>query len=263
MSSVKPLSVLAVPILSDNYVWLIHNGVHAVAVDPGEAAPVLEALKAHQLKLAAIVLTHRHDDHIGGVPALLDHFPVPVFGPRKEAKPIATVTRAVSEGDEVTVAALPLRLKVIDTPGHTIGHVAYYVEAQQWLFCGDTLFAGGCGRLFEGTPQQMTESLAKLAALPDSTLVYCAHEYTISNLKFALAVEPDNAALVARMQDEQAKREQGLMTVPSTMSLEKATNPFLRNTEPAIIERLMANGRLTQRDPVASFAAIREWKNNF
>jgi len=261
--SAKPLSVLTVPTFKDNYVWLIHNGITAVVVDPGEAAPVLAALNAHQLSLAAIVLTHRHDDHTGGISGLLEKFSVPVFGPRNEKLPTEGVTKLVAEGDNVTIPALPMRMKVLDTPGHTIGHIAYYVESQRWLFCGDTLFAGGCGRLFEGTPQHMTESLAKFAALPDSALVYCAHEYTLSNLKFALAVEPDNQALKARMQEDQAKRDKGVPTVPSTMALEKATNPFLRYTEPAIIENLIAKGHLTQREPVASFAAIREWKNNF
>ncbi len=261
--SAKPLSVLLIPTFKDNYVWLIHNGIKAVVVDPGETAPVLAALNAHQLSLAAIVLTHRHDDHIGGVSGLLEKYSVPVFGPRNEAQLIPTVTNPVSEGDSVSVAALPLRLKVLDVPGHTIGHIAYYIESKRWLFCGDTLFAGGCGRLFEGTPQQMTESLAKFAALPDNTLVYCAHEYTLSNLRFALEVEPNNPALIQRMQDETAKREKGLPTVPSSMALEKATNPFLRYEEPAIIEGLMARGHLTQREPLASFTAIREWKNNF
>ncbi len=261
--SAKPLSVLVIPAFRDNYIWLIHNGVQAIVVDPGEAAPVLAALNAHQLALAAIVLTHRHDDHIGGVPALLEKFTVPVFGPKNEKENIPTVTHPVAEGDNVTIPALTLRLKVLDTPGHTIGHIAYYVESQRWLFCGVTLFAGGCGRLFEGTPQQMTESLAKFTSLPDTTLVYCAHEYTLSNLQFALAVEPNNQALIARMQSERLKRDQGLPTVPSTMALEKATNPFLRYREPEVIEGLIANGHLKQREPVASFAAIREWKNNF
>ena len=261
--SAKPLSVLCIPAFRDNYIWLIHNGTQAVFVDPGEAAPVLAALSKHGLALAAIVLTHRHDDHIGGVTALLQQFAVPVFGPRNEKEPTAGVTHLVAEGDTVTVPALPLRLKVLDTPGHTIGHIAYFAEAQGWLFCGDTLFAGGCGRLFEGSPQQMTESLAKFTSLPDNTLVYCAHEYTLSNLQFALAVEPGNAALKARLADEQAKREKGQPTVPSTMALEKATNPFLRYREPAIIDGLLTGGHLTQREPVASFAAIREWKNNF
>jgi hydroxyacylglutathione hydrolase len=261
--SAKPLSVLIVPTFRDNYVWLIHNGITAVAVDPGEFAPVMAALNKHQLSLAAIVLTHRHDDHIGGVPGLLEKFTVPVFGPRKEKEHIPTLTHPVSEGDSVTIPALALRLKVLDTPGHTIGHIAYVAEAQRWLFCGDTLFAGGCGRLFEGTPQQMTESLAKFLVLPDNTLVYCAHEYTLSNLQFALAVEPDNSALIARMQDDKAKRDKGLATVPSTMAMEKATNPFLRYSEANIIENLISKGHLTQREPVGSFAAIREWKNNF
>lgn len=243
--------------------WLIHNGSQAVAVDPGVAAPVADALAANGLTLAAIVLTHKHDDHTGGAAELRQRFNVPVFGPKNENPAIPAITHPVAEGDSVTVPALPLRLKVLATPGHTLGHIAYVAESQRWLFCGDTLFAAGCGRMFEGTPQQMTASLAKFAALPDSTLVYCAHEYTLSNLKFALAVEPDNPAIAARMQEEQAKRDRGLATVPSTMAQEKATNPFLRYAEPAIIDRLRASGQLTQSDPVASFAALRQWKNHF
>ncbi len=261
MHSAKPLSVLTVPTFRDNYVWVIHNGAHALVVDPGESAPVQAALDKHGLTLAAIVLTHHHNDHTGGVASLLQKQAVPVFGPRHEKSPLPGVTHPVGEGDTVAVPALPIRLKVLDTPGHTLGHVAYYAEAQRWLFCGDTLFTGGCGRLIEGTPKQMTESLAKLATLPDNTLVYCAHEYTVSNLLFALAVEPNNPALQARLADAKAKREQGLSTVPATMALEKATNPFLRYADPVIMNAMMTQGRLQQRDAIASFAAIREWKN--
>jgi hydroxyacylglutathione hydrolase len=259
----KPISVLAVPTFRDNYVWLIHNGSQAVAVDPGESAPVQAMLDRNGLILAAIVLTHRHEDHIGGVDGLLLKTAVPVFGPRNETMPIKAVTNPVGEGDCVTVPALPLRLTVLDTPGHTLGHISFYAESQGWLFCGDTLFTGGCGRLIEGTAKQMTESLAKLTALPDSTLVYCAHEYTVSNLQFALAVEPNNQALQARMAEARTKREQGLPTVPSTMALEKATNPFLRYSETTIMDTAFSKGILKQREPLASFAAIREWKNNF
>jgi len=261
--SANSLSVLTVPAFRDNYIWLIHNGNHAVVVDPGESASVQAALDKQGLTLSAIVLTHRHDDHIGGIAALLQKTRVPVFGPRHETPTITSVTHPVAEGDSVTIPALPLRLKVIDTPGHTLGHIAFYAEAEQWLFCGDTLFAGGCGRIFEGTPKQMAESLAKLAALSDNTLVFCAHEYTLSNLQFALAVEPSNQALQARFEEAKKTREHGKPTVPSTIALEKATNPFLRYADPAIMEGLCTKGLLTQREPIASFAAIREWKNNF
>lgn len=256
--------MLAVPAFADNYLWLIHDGVHAVAVDPGDAAPILAALKAHRLSLAAILLTHHHADHVGGVPALLQHAPVPVYGPRGEA--IACVTHALAEGDVVTLPELPLQLSVLEVPGHTRGHIAYVEPTRRWLFCGDTLFAGGCGRLFEGTPAQMVASLAKLAALPDDTQVYCAHEYTLSNLHFARHVDAHNTALIARVAAEQAKRERGLPTVPSSIGLEKQTNPFLRYREPAIIQQLVAAGRLDlqmQSEPVAAFAALREWKNTF
>ncbi len=249
------------PAFQDNYLWLIHDGAHAAAVDPGDAAPILAALEAHGLSLAAILLTHHHADHVGGVPELLRHHPVPVFGPRAEA--IAGVTQALVQGDRVTLAQPALQLSVLEVPGHTRGHIAYVASEQGWLFCGDTLFAGGCGRLFEGTPAQMTASLAKLAALPDDTQVYCAHEYTLSNLRFAQHVDPRNAALATRIAAEQAKRERGQPTVPSSIGLEKLTNPFLRYREPAIAEQLRAAGRLESAEPLAVFTALREWKNSY
>jgi hydroxyacylglutathione hydrolase len=258
----KSLSVLAVPAFNDNYLWLIHDSRLAAVVDPGDAQPILAALDAHGLTLAAILLTHHHADHVGGVQTLLQHYKVPVFGPAGEA--IAGVTSPLREGDTATIPELGLSLSVLDVPGHTSGHIAYVAQGQPWLFCGDTLFAGGCGRLFEGSPAQMVDSLAKLASLPGDTQVYCAHEYTISNLRFALAVEPGNSRLVERMAAEQAKRARQQATVPSTIALENATNPFLRYLEPSIIASLQGDGRLTAKDgPVAAFAALREWKNNF
>jgi len=255
------LSVLPVPAFNDNYLWLIHDGQHAVAVDPGDATPIMAALKAHNLSLVAILLTHHHADHVGGVHNLLQLANIPVFGPRGER--IDGVTTPLTEGDQAMIPELGLTFSVLDVPGHTSGHIAYVAPEQHWLFCGDTLFAGGCGRLFEGTPAQMVASLAKLTNLPDDTQVYCAHEYTLSNLRFALAAEPGNHALQARFSAEQAKRNQGLPTVPSNIGIEKATNPFLRYRQSQIIQGLQASGRLTGDDPVASFAALREWKNTF
>ena len=258
------LSVLTLPAFKDNYLWLIHDGSNAAIVDPGDAAPVKAALAAHKLRLTAILLTHHHADHIGGVPDLLQDWNVPVLGPRNDG--IALVTHPLGEGERIDVPGLDLTLDVKDVPGHTLGHIAYvrHDHGVDWLFCGDTLFGAGCGRLFEGTPQQMMESLAKLAALPDETLVYCAHEYTLSNLRFAGAVEPGNAALEARVRADGAKREAGEPTIPSSVGLERATNPFLRVGEARIVQSLVEAGRLAAgAAPVDAFAALREWKNTF
>ncbi|TFW11288.1 hydroxyacylglutathione hydrolase [Massilia arenosa] len=257
-------TVLTVPAFKDNYLWLIHDGRNAAVVDPGDAGPILAALAEHGLTLTAILLTHHHADHVGGVPDLLKHANVPVFGPRDDG--IATVTQPLDEGDRVKVPGLDLQFHVLDVPGHTLGHIAYvrHGAPEHWVFCGDTLFAGGCGRLFEGTPAQMAQSLGKLAALPEDTKVFCAHEYTLSNLRFAVAMEPDNTALQQRMQDAAAARARGAPTVPSTIGLEKATNPFLRYREPAIVHTLAAAHRIpADADPVQAFAALRDWKNTF
>lgn len=262
------LTILTLPAFKDNYLWLIHDGVNAAVVDPGDAAPVLAALQANGLTLTAILLTHHHADHIGGVPRLLAHRQVPVFGPRNDG--IEAVTHPLGEGERIRVPGLALELNVLDVPGHTLGHIAYVRDdaaasaGARWLFCGDTLFGAGCGRLFEGTPAQMAASLAKLAALPDDTLVYCAHEYTLSNLRFAEAVEPGNRALQMRVENDSQLRGTNLPTIPSNIAIEKATNPFLRAHEPAIVDSLVAAGKLAPgADAVTAFAALREWKNVF
>jgi hydroxyacylglutathione hydrolase len=262
--SMPTFHVLTVPAFKDNYLWVIHDGNNAAVVDPGDGEAIGRALDAHQLTLTAILLTHHHADHIGGVGTLLSRQQVPVYGPAHDG--IDAVTIAVNEGDQLDVPGLDgLCFHVLEVPGHTRGHIAYFRPGDDpWLFCGDTLFAGGCGRLFEGTPEQMVASLAKLASLPDDTLVFCAHEYTLANLKFAQMVEPANTALAARITTETLKRTQDTPTVPSTIALEKATNPFLRHTEPEVVASLQARVGLPQgATPVQAFAALREWKNVF
>jgi hydroxyacylglutathione hydrolase len=251
------LEIVPVKAFKDNYVWTLRNATHAAVVDPGEARPVLDYLAREALQLAAILATHHHADHVGGIAELLEKRRVPVYGPRNE--PIATLSHPVSEGDTVTIAELGVKFSVLDIPGHTRAHIAYY--GAEALFCGDTLFACGCGRLFEGTAEQMYASLQKLLALPDATKVYCGHEYTLANIGFARSVEPANSALASREQRDRRLREAGKPTLPSTLADEKATNPFLRCREPAVIES--ANKYLGARvsDPVRVFAAIRQWKN--
>ncbi|HZX25997.1 MAG TPA: hydroxyacylglutathione hydrolase [Telluria sp.] len=255
--------VLALPAFTDNYVWLVHDGTHAVVVDPGDAAPVRAALERHGLTLTAILLTHHHADHVGGVSALTAAYGCPVYGPRAEA--IAGTTAPLAEGDTVDLAQPALRLRVLEVPGHTRGHIAYLGEsAPPWLFCGDTLFAAGCGRLFEGTPAQMQASLARLAGLPEDTLVFCAHEYTLSNLRFAVAAEPDNPDLPGRLEDARAARAAGQPTLPSTIGLERRTNPFLRADQPGVRRTLEAAGLAEPgASAVAAFAALRSWKDRF
>ncbi len=257
------LHVHPVRAFSDNYLWVIHDGCYAAAVDPGDAEPVLDFLAANGLALTAILCTHHHPDHVGGVEEILDSLDIrgkiPVYGPASERIPART--RALSGGDRISLPELALEFEVIDVPGHTAGHIAYL--GHDLLFCGDTLFACGCGRLFEGTAAQMTDSLAKLKRLPGHTKVFCAHEYTMANIKFAEAVEPDNADLKLRKAFCAAKRQRNEPTVPSTIALELATNPFLRWDAAAVIATAEKRaGHLLKADNEV-FAVIREWKNKF
>lgn len=238
------LHVVPIPAFTDNYIWLIVNpdNHQAAVVDPGDAQPVLDYCQQHGLELCTILITHHHPDHVGGVNKLVKHYNIPVYGPALENIP--DCDHKLSEGDVVTLEQLDhLKLNVIDVPGHTSGHIAYYGNG--WLFCGDTLFAGGCGRLFEGTPAQMHTSLAKLKALPPQTQVFCAHEYTQANLAFAITIEPDNLDLQQRIQDVAKLRQQQQPTIPSSIDIELKTNPFLR-----------------VKDDKA-FANVRQLKDNF
>lgn len=257
------MKLIAIPAFSDNYLWLLHDTRQAVVVDPGQAEPVLECLREHRLALQTILVTHHHADHVGGVAQLHSATGARVVGPAKEAIP--EPVQRLRHGD--TVEALGLDFRVLEVPGHTAGHIAYYAECPgeaPLLFCGDTLFSGGCGRLFEGTPAQMLASLGALAALPGDTRVCCAHEYTLANLRFARAVEPDNAALAAHQAECEQLRARGLPTLPSTIAVERAINPFLRSRERAVVTSVAAHAPHTDtRDAAAVFGALREWKNQF
>jgi hydroxyacylglutathione hydrolase len=250
--------IAAIPALHDNYVWAIHDDRAATVVDPGEAAPVLAFLDTHGLRLNAILCTHRHADHTGGIAELREVYNVPVYGRRHPANP--HITRDLHEGDRIELDPPGLALDILEIPGHLDDHLAYV--APGILFCGDTLFGAGCGRNFEGTPAQLFHSLQRLAALPDGTRVYCAHEYTEANLRFALACEPHNPDIRRRIQETGQLRTAGLPTLPSTLALEKATNPFLRCAQPELVRTLQTRG-LADTGELAVFTALRTWRNHF
>lgn len=255
------MNLTAVPAFSDNYIWMIDDGKHALVVDPGEAGPVEAALDARRLALKAILLTHHHPDHVGGVDRLRARLDGPVFGPAREQVPQPALPQ--HEGD--AIEALGLRFEIIDTPAHTAGHIAYFNRegaGEPIVFCGDTMFSAGCGKLFEGTAAQMHASLTKLAALPDETRVCCGHEYTLANLRFAAAVEPGNREVAAHADRCEAIRARGEPTLPSTVGRERRINPFLRTAEPAVVAAALAHGA-TGRGGSEVLAAIRNWKNEF
>jgi hydroxyacylglutathione hydrolase len=256
------LTVTPINAFTDNYIWCLHRtgNSDAIVVDPGDGEVVLRALDQQGLQLAGVLITHHHFDHTGGLERLLEHRQVPVYGPQNPA--ISLVSERLCAGACVTV--LGVEFEVIEVPGHTLDHIAFYAAGDTpLLFCGDTLFAGGCGRLFEGDASTMYHSLSRLASLPADTLVYCAHEYTLANLAFAAAVEPDNAQLQARIIRDSASREQNVPTVPSALALELATNPFLRSDQPALATHMKDRASIDPTDPIAVFAAVRGWKDNF
>ncbi len=254
------IQITALCAFSDNYIWLLQDTDtrRCAVVDPGDAAPVQAWLAAHpDWVLSDILITHHHHDHVGGVQALKNATDAKVYGPARETIPAREV--ALVDSDRINV--LGLGFDVIDVPGHTSGHIAFYHQGM--LFCGDTLFAAGCGRLFEGTPEQMHASLTRLASLPEDTQVYCAHEYTLSNLRFAAAVEPGNQDVADRLTDVIKKRAAGTITLPSNLALEKLTNPFLRTGETSVNEKLDERTGAGNRSPSAVFAALRAWKDTF
>jgi len=258
MISIEPIQAF-----TDNYIWLLSDpgSGGAWVVDPGDAAPVVAALESRHLALEGVLVTHHHFDHVGGLGELVERYSPRVYGPNNSS--IDDVDHAVAAGD--TVEVLGSRFSVMEVPGHTLDHIAYYHAGpgQPLLFCGDTLFAGGCGRVFEGTPSMMYQSLSTLAMLPANTRVYCAHEYTLANLDFATAVEPDNAELSRRVEQARAARDRNEPTVPSELGLELATNPFLRCNEPTLLASLRAQGRLQGETGSQVFATVRGWKDSF
>ncbi|MBM0106146.1 hydroxyacylglutathione hydrolase [Steroidobacter sp. S1-65] len=256
------LQVTQVRAFTDNYIWLIHSPrdpARVVVVDPGDARPVERTLADRNLTLAGLLITHHHGDHVGGVTELLRDRSIPVFGPANESVP--GHPQRLREGDRARFAELELEFQVLDVPGHTAGHIAYVGHGA--VFCGDTLFSAGCGRLFEGTPEQMHRSLSKLAALPAETLVYCAHEYTLSNLKFGLAVAPENRAAASYLEHCQQLRARDQATIPSDIRRERNVNPFLRCDDESVKQAAEAHaGRGLQSEPEV-FAVIRQWKDSF
>lgn len=255
------LNVLHARAFEDNYIWILRgkSADRVAVVDPGDADPVLAALDRSGLRLAAILCTHHHGDHVGGVAELTARFPVPVYGPAHERIP--NITQPLAEGDQVRLDVLDLQFAVLDIPGHTAGHIAYVGAGA--LFCGDTLFSAGCGRLFEGTAAQMHASLTRLAALPADTRVFCGHEYTRANLGFARQVEPDNADIAAHLKTVEALRAAGRPSLPSTVGLERRINPFLRSDQAGVRAAAERHTGKTLDDPIAVFAALRRWKDDY
>ena len=254
--------IAAIPALHDNYIWAIHDGRYAAVVDPGEAAPVLAFLDAHGLRLNAILCTHRHADHTGGIAELREVYNVPVYGRRHPGNPF--ITDDLREGGRLELDPPGIAFDILEIPGHLDDHLAYVAAnvTPGILFCGDTLFGAGCGRNFEGTLAQLHHSLQRLAQLPGDTRVYCAHEYTAANLRFALACEPHNPDIQQRIEQVAQQRAASLPTLPSSIALEKATNPFLRCTQPELIRTLQRRG-LADTSELGVFTALREWRNHF
>ncbi len=253
--------LIALPALQDNYIWLLRQARQAIVVDPGQAGPVLAYLQAHQLTLQAVLITHQHRDHVDGLAELLAHWPqAAVYVPAGSVHASQMAGIVVGERQQLALGDGSLTVEVFAVPGHTLNHLAYLVtppEQSPILFCGDTLFSAGCGRLFEGTAEQMWQSLQRLAALAPDTRVCCAHEYTQANLQFALAVEPDNAAVHARIKDVELLRQQGLPSLPSSIAAELLINPFVRCNQAAL------QSRWQQPDALSLFSWLREWKNRF
>ncbi|WP_170429722.1 hydroxyacylglutathione hydrolase [Ruegeria arenilitoris] len=254
-----PLEIVTIPCLSDNYAFLAHDAAsgQTALVDAPESGPILAVLEARGWRLSHVLLTHHHWDHVDGLPGILEKHPAKVIGAAADAHRLPPLDQQVSDGDTFEIGGEPVQ--VLDVSGHTVGHVAFYLPQSSVVFTADSLMALGCGRLFEGTAPQMWASLSKLAALPDETIVCSGHEYTQSNAKFAITVDPDNAALQQRMVDIDRARADGQPTVPSTLALEKATNPFLRAADPAIQAQL----GMENADPAAVFAEIRARKDRF
>ena len=253
------LEIKPIPALSDNYIWALVQDEYCILVDPGEAAPAMEFLDTEGLKLAALLLTHHHPDHVGGVEAIRKGHPCPAWGPADPRMPAGIST--VSEGDHIELAELGLSFETIETPGHTSSHVIFH--APGILLSGDTLFSAGCGRIFEGTPEQMLHSLDKLAALPGETRFYCGHEYTEANARFALEVEPDNPAVRDHLERARELGRAGLPTLPDTLEHDRQVNPFLRTREPAVAEAARRREKLPDQRPESVFGAIRRWKDQF
>lgn len=249
------LNITPIPAFDDNYIWLLQYGRHVIVIDPGDATPVIKKLLDNDLSLSAILVTHHHHDHIGGVQALLNHQNAPVYAPIYRDYPFKNTP--VQEGDSLNFPELNLKLNVMWLPGHTLDHVAYVNDAM--LFCGDVLFSAGCGRLFEGSANQLLTSLNRLKHLDPSTHVYCTHEYTTKNIAFALTLDPDNMALAKRQREVISLRNQDIPSLPSTIGLELAINPFLRCNEPAIIHHAHANSP----QEIDVFSAIRTMRNAY